>query len=216
MKNIDKNLKYLASLLLLMIMGSTVTFAQQQQITEELLRDNRERDDINYDEIFDRDTENQDIFSLLRGDENFSKFLELVDQSGLTQSMRQAEDFTLFVPTNDAFKELTVRQYEALTKPENRDMLNRVIKAHIFPSKVGLSQFTGRQTMSTSDGVEIPIETVGGNAAAVGGTGANRIVVGGARIMKPDVEASNGMIHVVDRVIIPGQTELATGFGRTR
>jgi uncharacterized surface protein with fasciclin (FAS1) repeats len=147
MKNIDKNLKYLASLLMIMIMGSTVTFAQQQQITEELLRDNRERDDINYDEILDRDTENQDIFSLLRGDENFSKFLELVEQSGLTQSMRQAEDFTVFVPTNEAFKELTVRQYEALTKPENRDMLNRVIKAHIFPSKVGMSQFTGRQTM---------------------------------------------------------------------
>jgi len=214
MKNIDKNLKYLASLFLLMVMGSTVSFAQQQQIQEELLRDNRDRDDINYDEMLDSDTENQDIFSLLRGDENFSKFLELVEQSGLTPSMRQAEDFTIFAPTNDAFKELTVRQYEALTKPENRDMLNRVIKAHIFPSKVGMVNFTGRQTMETTDGVEIPIETAGDTPAIAGG---GRIVVGGAQIMKSDIEASNGIIHVVDRVIIPGQTTMtATGFGHTR
>jgi len=213
MKNIDKNLKYLASLLMLMIMGSTVAFAQQQQIQEELLRDNRDRDDINYEEILDRDTENQDIFSLLRGDENFSKFLELVEKSGLTPSMKQAEDFTIFAPTNDAFKELTVRQYEALTKPENRDMLNRVIKAHIFPSKVGMVNFTGRQTMETSDGVEIPIETAGDTPAIAAGS---RIIVGGARIMKSDIEASNGMIHVVDRVIIPGRTSPSAGFGQTR
>jgi len=214
MKIMNKNFKHFTALLALILLGSTVSFAQQQQITDELLRDNRDRDDLNYDEMFDGTTENRDIFALIRGDENFSKFVELVEKSGLAPSMQAADEFTVFVPTNDAFKELTVRQYEALTKPENKDMLNRVIKAHIFPSKVGMSQFTGRQTMETSDGVEIPIESVGGDANVAGG--AARIVVGGARIMKPDVQASNGTIHVVDRVIIPGQTATATGFGVNR
>jgi uncharacterized surface protein with fasciclin (FAS1) repeats len=214
MKIMNKNFKNFTAMLALILLGSTVSFAQQQQITDELLRDNRDRDDMNYEEMFDGNTENQDIFSLISGDENFSKFMELVEKSGLKPSMKAADEFTLFVPTNDAFKELTVRQYEALTKPENKDMLNRVIKAHIFPSKVGMVNFTGRQTMETSDGVEIPIETAG--TAATGAGGNARIVVGGARIMKPDVQASNGIIHVVDRVIIPGQISPAAGIGTTR
>ena len=214
MKIMNKNFKNFTAMLALILLGSTVSFAQQQQITDELLRDNRDRDDMNYEEMFDGNTENQNIFSLISADENFSKFMELVEKSGLTPSMKAADDFTLFVPTNDAFKELTVRQYEALTKPENKDMLNRVIKAHIFPSKVGMVNFTGRQTMETSDGVEIPIETAGTAGAAAAGN--DRIVVGGARIMKSDVQASNGIIHVVDRVIIPGQISPAAGISTTR
>jgi len=214
MKIMNKKFKYFAAMLALMIVGSSVSFAQQQQITDELLTDNRDRIDMNYDKMFEGDTENRDIFSLVRADKNFSKFVELIDKSGLAPSMQSAEEFTVFIPTNEAFKELTVRQYEALTKPENKDMLTRVLKAHIFPSKVGMSQFTGRQTMETSDGVEIPIEAVGGDANVAGGPA--RIIVGGARIMKPDVQASNGTIHVVDRVIIPGQVSPSTGFGVTR
>ncbi|KEO71762.1 fasciclin domain-containing protein [Anditalea andensis] len=213
MKIIDNSFRHLTALIALMVLGISVSMAQQQQISDELLMDNRERDDLNYEEMFNGDTEGQDIFSLIRDDENFSKFMELVDQSGLAPSMRAADEFTVFIPTNDAFKELTVRQYEALTKPENKDMLTRVIKAHIFPAKVGMNDFTGRQTMETSDGVEIPIETEGAVATA---GGVNRMVVGGARIMKSDVQASNGVIHVVDRVIIPGQVTPTTGFGAVR
>jgi len=210
----NKNFKYFTAMLALILLGSTVSIAQQQQITDELLRDNRDRENVNYEEMFDEDTENNDVFSLIRADKNFSKFVELIDKSGLAPSMQAAEEFTVFAPTNDAFKELTVRQYEALTKPENRDMLTRVLKAHIFPSKVGMRNFTGRQTMETSDGVEIPIQTVGAEQATAAGPA--RVVVGGARIMKSDVQASNGTIHVVDRVIIPGQTFTGAGTGVMR
>lgn len=214
MKIMNKNFKHFTAMLALMILGSTVSFAQQQQITDELLRDNRERDDLNYEQMFDGNTENRDIFALIRGDKNFSKFVELVEKSGLAPSMQAAEDFTVFIPTNDAFKELTVRQYEALTKPENKTMLTNVIKAHIFPSKVGMANFTGRQTMETADGIQIPIEAIGGDAAVRANT--SSIAVGGARIVKSDVQASNGVIHVVDRVIIPGRTSPATGMGVAR
>ncbi|HSJ66281.1 MAG TPA: fasciclin domain-containing protein [Anditalea sp.] len=213
MKNINKNLKYVTAMLAFMLIGLNVTFAQEH-VTDELLRDNRDRDDLNYEEMFDGATESQDVFAMIKSDDNFSKFVELVEKSGLAPSMKAAGEYTIFIPTNDAFKELTVRQYETLTKPENKDMLTRVIKAHIFPSKVGMTNFTGRQTMETSDGIEIPIETVGSDAAAT--TGPGSVTVGGARIMRSDVQASNGVIHVIDRVIIPGQTSSTAGFGVSR
>lgn len=213
MKNINKNLKYVTAMLAFMLIGFNVTFAQEH-VTDELLRDNRDRDDLNYEEMFDGATESQDVFAMIKSDDNFSKFVELVEKSGLAPSMKAAGEYTIFIPTNDAFKELTVRQYETLTKPENKDMLTRVIKAHIFPSKVGMTNFTGRQTMETSDGIEIPIETVGSDAAAT--TGPGSVSVGGAMIMRSDVQASNGVIHVIDRVIIPGQTSSTAGFGVSR
>src|SRR5690606_12709349 len=111
---------------------------------------------------------------------------------------------TVFIPTNEAFENLTKERYEYLTDPQNRTELVSVIQAHIIPMDISSAQFSDNQRIETADGKYIEIST------QAQGTSVN---IGGASIVKSDVEAANGTIHVVDAVIEPTEDPAGIGTG---
>jgi uncharacterized surface protein with fasciclin (FAS1) repeats len=151
---------------------------------------------VAYNEILDdvEDTENYDVLTLLRMDENFSTFVQLLEQTGLEASLEQVDEMTALIPTNQAFQDMSVERYEYLTDPENRNELRRVIQAHILPSEVPSVAFESNQRITTPDGDEIDVTTEANGTA---------VYVGGAQLVRTDIEASNGIIHVVDGIIDP-------------
>ena len=157
--------------------------------------------DIDYDNLFANagDTENHEIMALARMNDNFSTFVRLVELSGLTPSIELAEDMTVLIPTNQAFQKMPEELFEYYVNPDNKAALARFVQRHIIASRVPLLQFQGDQILETEVEEEIAVKTdMGGNV----------VYVGGARIVKPDVYASNGIIHVVNAVVEPTEEVL--------
>ncbi|MEJ8802981.1 fasciclin domain-containing protein [Pontibacter sp. H249] len=140
------------------------------------------------------DTEKYNMIELTKKSPNLSTFVQLAEAAGIADDLTQEGDFTLFAPTNEAFSKLSKQDLEMLLMPENRAKLTAILQAHVIPSKVVSTQFNSSQRITLSDNRYLPISTSN-----------NIITVGGAAIVVSDVEASNGMVHVIDRVIIPSQ-----------
>lgn len=144
------------------------------------------------------DTENRDILALARTEPQLSVFVELMDLSGLSTSLivpdNEEQEFTFFIPTNEAFESLSVERMETLRDPQNRVELTRLLNAHVLPSEVPLIEFDSNQAITTQGEDQIPVRTE---------MNGNQVFIGGAQIVKSDVDASNGIIHVVDAVIDP-------------
>ena len=101
------------------------------------------------------------------------------------------QTFTVFAPTDAAFAALPAGTVEDLLKPENKDKLVAVLTYHVVPGKVMSTDLTEGMTAATVQGANVTITLDGGAK------------VNGAVISSPDVEASNGVIHVIDSVILP-------------
>lgn len=181
-------------------MGDTQTTDTQMQDQTGNVPDREQLSNpVSYQDMFDdvENTEQYDVMTLARMDENLSTFVQLVEQAGLEQSFDFVEPITLFAPTNEAFQSMSKERYEYLRDPENRDELISVLQAHVIPSEVPSIAFSDNQQIVDSEGNEIPVDTeMQGNA----------VFVGGAEIVRSDIEASNGIIHVVNGVIDPTQT----------
>lgn len=162
---------------------------------------------VTYAELFNdvENTENYDILELARMEDDLSTFVNLVEQSGLNVSLATTDqDLTVFIPTNEAFQNLSQERYEYLMDPENRAELVSVIQAHIVPNEISTVRFSDNQRIETSDGKYIPISTTG--------QGTN-ITIGGANIVRSDIEAANGIIHVVDAVVQATEDPVGPGAG---
>lgn len=186
-------------------MGGTTTGTQTQDQAGTMDTDREKLSNpVDYDDMFGNveNTEDHDILSLARMDENLSTFVQLVEQTGLVESFNYAEPVTLFAPTNEAFQSLSPERYEYLINPDNRDELIRVLQAHIIPSEVSSAAFSSNQRIVDAEGNEIPVDT------EMHGT---QVFIGGAEIVRSDIAASNGIIHVVNGVIDPQQTPAGMG-----
>lgn len=170
-------------------------------------------DAASYDELFvDVDnTAQYGVLELARMDPRFSTFVQLVDMAGLAQSLEAAGPLTVFLPTNEAFQEMDKAEYDRLTDPQNKTELIRVINLHVLNTEIGANQFGTRQVIESADGTEIPVSATAGMGSTPTSPGV--ISVGGAEIVKSDVDVSNGVVHVVNRIITP---ENVTGPGVDR
>lgn len=155
-------------------------------------------EEVAYEDIFENveNTEQYDVLTLLQMDPNFSTFTELLQRSGLEASLQMAEPVTLLAPTNEAFDEMDRGQYESLTNPENTTELVQFVQQHILPSKVYQEGFNTTQVISTRGEGQIEVDTR---------MNGEEVYIGGAQIMVPNVEASNGVIHVMNGVITPSE-----------
>lgn len=148
------------------------------------------------------DTERYSVMELAEMDQNLSTFVELVELSGLDTSVEFAESFTVFIPTNEAFAEMSVEELARLSDPANRAELNRFISRHFLPNEVMSGRFEEDQVIDTAGDESIAVGTVGtGNAV---------ITIGGATIIKSDIEAADGIIHIVDS---PVNADVEVGYG---
>ena len=137
------------------------------------------------------------FLELAKKSSNLSTFVELLDEADMITAMEQytGRSFTIFAPTNAAFDALPAGMLEELRKPEHRDQLIRLLQAHMLAEPVEAAQFTDNQKIEYGHTLYIPVK--------VSDDGSRQVTVGGATIVKPDVKASNGIVHVVDAVVQP-------------
>jgi uncharacterized surface protein with fasciclin (FAS1) repeats len=123
---------------------------------------------------------------------SFKTLVAAVQAAGLVDTLKGAGPFTVFAPTDEAFAKLPAGTVEDLLKPENKDKLVAILTYHVVPGKVMAADVAGKETMAKS---------VQGGEITVNGT--NGVKVDGATVIQADIAADNGVIHVIDAVIMP-------------
>ncbi|MDJ0827476.1 MAG: fasciclin domain-containing protein [Rhodobacter sp.] len=122
---------------------------------------------------------------------SFGTLVAAVQAAGLVDTLKGDGPFTVFAPTDDAFAALPAGTVEDLLKPENIDTLTAILTYHVVPGKVMSGDLSDGMMAATAQGGEVTIKTMGG------------VTVDGANVVTADIEASNGVIHVIDQVIQP-------------
>ncbi len=134
-----------------------------------------------------------DIVDTAVSNGSFTTLVAAVQAAGLVDTLKGKGPFTVFAPTDAAFAALPEGTVEMLLKPENRDQLVQILTYHVVPAKVMSGELAGKRTK---------VLTVEGDRLSVDGMGGG-VKVGSSKVVAADVGASNGVIHVIDKVLIP-------------
>ncbi|MFO0014789.1 MAG: fasciclin domain-containing protein [Planctomycetota bacterium] len=122
----------------------------------------------------------------------FETLLAAAKAAGLADVLGSSGPFTVFAPTDEAFAKLPAGTVETLLKPENKDKLAEILKYHVVAGRVYSEKVLGSKALKTLQGAPAPISLRDGTPR-----------IQDARILKTDIDASNGVIHVIDSVILP-------------
>ncbi|MBS2020042.1 MAG: fasciclin domain-containing protein [Deltaproteobacteria bacterium] len=133
-----------------------------------------------------------DIVATAEGAGSFKTLLAAVKAADLEATLHGEGPFTVFAPTDEAFKKLPPGTVESLLKPENKEKLKAILTYHVVAGKVPAAEALKLTTAKTVNGKELKLAASGSN-----------LKVGSANVVKADVMASNGVIHVIDTVILP-------------
>jgi uncharacterized surface protein with fasciclin (FAS1) repeats len=133
-----------------------------------------------------------DIVSIASGNDDFSTLVAAVSAAGLVETLQGPGPFTVFAPTNEAFAALPAGTVDSLLLPENRDQLVSILTYHVVPGAVTSDQLAGQR---------LNVTTVQGQTVHVDGR--NGVRVNDANVVTADIAASNGVIHVIDSVLLP-------------
>jgi len=121
----------------------------------------------------------------------FNTLVAAVTAAGLAETLQGAGPFTVFAPTDDAFAKLPAGTVEELLKPENKAKLGAILTYHVVAGKV-MAADVKTMTAATASGKSVNIKVDAG-----------KVTVNNATVIKTDVAASNGVVHVIDTVLIP-------------
>ena len=124
---------------------------------------------------------------------SFETLVAAVQAADLVDVLKGEGPFTVFAPTDEAFAALPEGTVESLLLPENRDMLVSILTYHVVPGEV---------MAKDAEGATVDLETVQGASVTVDGTG-ETVTVNGANVTTADITTDNGVIHVIDAVIMP-------------
>lgn len=133
-----------------------------------------------------------DIVAVAAGNADFSTLVAAVKAAGLVETLQGAGPFTVFAPTNDAFAALPAGLVDKLLLPENKEVLVKILTYHVVAGKVMAADVKAGDVPS--------VETSNITVAVDGGT---VTLNGSSKVVATDVAASNGVIHVIDAVILP-------------
>lgn len=136
--------------------------------------------------------EKKDIVDTAVAAGNFTTLAAALKAAGLVDTLKGAGPFTVFAPTDDAFAKLPAGTVEDLLKPENHDKLVAILTYHVVAGKVMAKDVVKLHEAKTVNGKEVKIMAEGG-----------RVMVDNANVTKTDIVCSNGVIHVIDSVILP-------------
>ncbi|WP_414707135.1 fasciclin domain-containing protein [Roseivirga sp. UBA1976] len=134
----------------------------------------------------------KDIVDLAAGNENLSTLVAAVKAAGLVETLKGDGPFTVFAPTNEAFAALPEGTLEMLLKPENKDKLIAILTYHVVAAKVMSTDLSNGQKAKTVQGEQVSVMINNG-----------RVMISGAQVVVADVKASNGVVHVINKVILP-------------
>ena len=123
---------------------------------------------------------------------SFNTLAAALQAADLVDALKEPGPYTVFAPTDEAFAKLPEGTLEDLLKPENKEKLVAILTYHVVPGEVGSAEVVKLSSAKTLNGKEVAISVKEEN-----------VMVDNAKVIKPDVKASNGVIHVIDTVIIP-------------
>ena len=134
---------------------------------------------------------NKDVVTVASDAGSFSTLVAAVKAAGLAETLKGSGPFTVFAPTDEAFAKLPAGTVENLLKPENKAKLAAILTYHVVPGKV-MAADVKTMSVKTVNGQSVDLKVAGSSAT-----------IDGASIVKTDIPASNGVIHVIDSVIMP-------------
>ena len=134
----------------------------------------------------------QDIVDTAVAAGQFGTLVAAVQAAGLVEVLKGDGPFTVFAPTDEAFAALPAGTVEDLLKPENKDQLIAILTYHVVPGKIMSADIAGKTA---------EVATVQGSDISVNAT--NGVMVDNATVVAADIEADNGVIHVIDQVVLP-------------
>ncbi|MGC6465207.1 MAG: fasciclin domain-containing protein [Akkermansiaceae bacterium] len=133
------------------------------------------------------------VVEIAVGNENFSTLVAAVKAAGLAEALSGEGPFTIFAPTNEAFAKVPKETLESLLQPENKDKLAAILKYHVVAGKVMAADVSAGK-VKTLNGAKAEITVKGG-----------KVMIDKANVVKTDIVGSNGVIHVIDSVILPAK-----------
>ena len=139
---------------------------------------------------------NKDIVDTAVAAGSFNTLAKALQAADLVGTLKGKGPFTVFAPTDEAFAKLPQATLDDLLKPENKAKLRRILTYHVVPGRVTAADAMKLTTAKAVSGDTIDIKATGGS-----------VMVDNARVMKTDINASNGVIHVIDSVILPDGAE---------
>lgn len=154
-------------------------------------------EDTMAEETMEEATDAGDIVAVASGNPDFSTLVAAIQAAGLVEVLQGEGPFTVFAPTNAAFDALPEGLLEKLLLPENVSVLTAILTYHVVSGKVMSADVTAGD-VPTVEGSTIALTTDAG------------VQVNGANVVAVDVEASNGVIHVIDAVIVPPTVDLSS------
>ncbi|MGB7961848.1 MAG: fasciclin domain-containing protein [Propionicimonas sp.] len=137
------------------------------------------------------------IAEVASANSEFSTLVAAVSAAGLVETLSGTGPYTVFAPTNSAFEALPEGLVETLLKPENKEALTSILTYHVVPGEVTSDQIVPGD-VKTVEGSTLTISTDGGGVS-----------VNDAKVTTADVDASNGVIHVIDKVLVPESVDPA-------
>ncbi len=137
-------------------------------------------------------SKSQDIVDTAVSAGSFKTLVAAVQAAGLVDTLKGAGPFTVFAPTDEAFAKLPAGTVEDLLKPENKAKLQAILTYHVVAGKVMAKDVVKLHAAKTVNGEEVTIKTAMGS-----------VMVDNAKVVKTDILCTNGVIHVIDTVIMP-------------
>ena len=135
--------------------------------------------------------EKKDIVDTAVAAGSFKTLAAALEAAGLVETLKGPGPFTVFAPTDEAFAKLPPGTLDDLLKPENKEKLAGILKFHVVSGAVKSDEVVKMTSAKTVQGQEVTIDAIDG------------VKVNGAKVVKADIETSNGVIHVIDTVILP-------------
>ncbi|NND71577.1 MAG: fasciclin domain-containing protein [Rhodothermales bacterium] len=151
------------------------------------------------DDITTNSPQHDDIIDIASSNDNFQTLVAAIKAAGLVETLKGDGPFTVFAPTDEAFAALPDGTVENLLKPENRDQLVQILTFHVVPGKIMSGQLLKLGEAKTVNGSKLPIG----------------LSIGDANVIATDIEASNGVIHVIDRVLVPSAPQMTESGAAT-
>ncbi len=134
----------------------------------------------------------KDLVTLAQSNSQFTKLTRALKAAGLVDTLKGKGPFTLFAPTDAAFNELPQDAVAELFKPENKEVLVKILTYHVIPGQVLSSDLKAGE-----------VKSLEGSPILIKLDGTNGVMVDDAKVTQPDLKASNGVIHVINKVILP-------------
>jgi len=137
-----------------------------------------------------RDSISGDIIGVLLSDSRFTTLATVLKVTGLLDQLKEGGPFTIFAPTDEAFANLPSGMLEMLMKPENREQLTNLLKYHVIPGEVTSEELPSGEVQTVEgSSVNVDVESDG-------------VMVEDANVIDADIPANNGVVHVIDKVMV--------------